>query len=284
MIALTPGFLKLGLIMLIVGGLIMGFVTKLRKLLKKNKKAFFIYTLAIIIVFAITALLANDNVLQNSPLANFISFQILFLIYGSLHILIMQKYFSNISEKETDFWPEFFFTLAMGCLGLIGFLFTIQFYKLDYMYIFLGAGICFLIPFMLVKLYEFSVAVPVPVFKRWIYPTDNSIKDPKESELKNPVVISFEFNKEPDSSEISNFRLKAPEQMEFGKLFYFFINDYNERHPESNIAYITNDNKPYGWIFYSKPNFLGKRNYYDFTKTIDANNIKENDVIVCQRA
>lgn len=283
-IALSSSFLKIGLLMLILGGLIMGFVTKLRKLLKKNKKAFFIYSILTIIVFAITALLSNDKVLQNSPLANFVSFQILFLIYGSIHVLVMRKFFDSIFEKNTDFWSEFFYTLVIGFAGLIGFVFTVQFYKLDYVYTFLGAIICFILPYLTVKLYEFSISIPVPIFKKWKYPAGENIKDPKEGELKNPVVISFEFNKDIDSSEISNFRLKAPEQMEFGKLFYFFINDYNERHPEGAIEHLDESNTPYEWVFYSKPNFLGNRKYYNFTKTVDGNDIKENEVIICQRA
>jgi len=284
MIALTPGFLKLGLVMLMLGGVMMGFITKLRKLIKKNKKAFFIYTLLVILVFGVTGLLANDNVLQNSPLGNFISFQVLFLIYGSIHILVMRKFFDNILDKITEFWPEFFYTLVTGILGLIGFIFTLQYYKIDYLYIFLASAICFMIPYLTIKLYEFAVSVPVPVYKKWTYPEQKNIKDPKESELKNPVVISFEFNKEIDVDEISNFRLKAPEQMEFGKLFYFFINDYNERHPESQISHLDENNVPYQWVFYSKPNFIGNRKHYDFTKTVDSNNIKENDIIICQRA
>jgi len=284
MIALTPGFLKLGLVMLMLGGVMMGFITKLRKLIKKNKKAFFIYTILVILVFGVTGLLANDNVLQNSPLGNFISFQVLFLIYGSIHILVMRKFFDNILDKITEFWPEFFYTLVIGILGLIGFIFTLQYYKIDYLYIFLASAICFMIPYLTIKLYEFAVSVPVPVYKKWTYPEQKNIKDPKESELKNPVVISFEFNKEIDVDEISNFRLKAPEQMEFGKLFYFFINDYNERHPESQISHLDENNVPYQWVFYSKPNFIGNRKHYDFTKTVDSNNIKENDIIICQRA
>ena len=149
---------------------------------------------------------------------------------------------------------------------------------------FLGASICFIIPYFIVKLYEFAVSIPVSIYKQWEYPLNKNIKDPKEHELKNPVVISFEFNKEIDSSDITHFRLKAPEEMEFGKLFYFFINDYNERHPESQIMHLDKDNKPYGWVFYSKPNFMGNRKHFDFNKTVSSNKIKENDLIICQRA
>ena len=78
--------------------------------------------------------------------------------------------------------------------------------------------------------------------------------------------------------------MRKIENMEFGKLFYFFINDYNERHPESNIEHLNSTTQlPHEWIFYFKPNWLGNINHIDFSKTVLSNEIKENDVIVCQR-
>ena len=270
---IAPGFLKLGLIMLIVGGLVMGLVSKLRKLFTKNKKKFFVYTLIILVLFGLTALLANDNVLNNSPLGNFIAFQILFLGIGSLHVWVLRNFFPDLNTKLSDFWPELIYTLVTALFGLIGFMCVVQLFKIEYTYIFLAAGLCFLIPFFATKLYEFALAVPVPVYKTWEYPLNSSIKDPKDDEFKKAI----------DSEEISNFRLKAPEDMEFGRLFYFFINDYNERHPENIINITDENNTPYKWSFFSKPNWLGGRKHFDFEQTVYANGIKEDDVILCQR-
>jgi len=283
MIAISPGFLKLGLVMLIIGSAIMGVVTKLRKLFTKNKKAFFLYTLICIVLFGLLGLLADNRVLENSLLGNLISFQIFFLIYGSLHVWVMRKFFTNICEKISDFWPEFFYTIVTTLLGLIGFLFVIQNFKQEYTLIFLASAICFNIPYLIVKLYEFGVAIPIPVFKKWTYPIDQNIKEPKDYELKNPRVISFEFHKEEGEKEIVNFRVKAPENMEFGRLFYFFLTDYNERHQESSIQLKNKQGTPYQWSFYSKPGLFGNRKHFDFDKTVAENNIKENDVILCQR-
>ena len=169
-------------------------------------------------------------------------------------------------------------------MGLITFLMVVNIYKPEYQYIFAASTIWFLIPLMVVKLYEFMISIPVPIYKKWHYPIDKKMKDPKDEELTNPLVISFEFNKGENVSELSNFRLKAPEKMEFGKLFYFFINDYNDRHPEGEIQFLDNKNNPYGWIFYTKPNWFGSQNHIDFTRTIEGNNIKENDIIICKRA
>lgn len=282
-IAMSPAFLKLGLIMLMLGALLMGLITGMRKLIKKNKKAFLIYTICLILAFAGVAWLSDDKVLQNSPLGNFISFQLLFFLLGGVHVWVLRKFFKEIYEKPTDFWNEFLYTIIATIFGLVGFIMVAQLFKIDYTIIFTAAAICFVIPFMIVKVYEFSISVPVPIYKSWEYPTDSNIKDPTNDELKNPRVISFEFSKDYDNESITNFKLKAPEQMELGKLFYFFVNDYNERHPEERIAFMNKDNTASEWMFYSKANWLGIRKFFNFGKTIDANKIQENDVIVCKR-
>ena len=111
------------------------------------------------------------------------------------------------------------------------------------------------------------------------------MEDPDESKLKNLLVISFEFKKGINDSSITNFRAKAPVDMDFGQLFYYFINDYNERHPDSKIQYVNGSGEPNGWIFYKKHrwNTLTTQ-YVDAGKTIFNNHIKENDVIICNRS
>lgn len=280
--ALVSG-LKIGLIMLTVGAILMGAITSMRKLVKKNKKAFLIYSICALILFGLIGLLSNDRVLENSPLGNFISFQILFLIIGAVHVWALRSFFKGIYEKPTDIWAELLYTVIITVIGLAAFVTVTQIFKTDYTFTFTAASICFILPFMIVKVYEYSISVPVAVYKSWTYPANENIKDPSSQEMKNPRVISFEFKKTNSNKSITNFKLKAPEQMELGKLFYFFVNDYNERHPEEQISYVDKENNPSKWIFYSKPNWKGARIYYDFSKTIDVNDIEENNVIICKR-
>ncbi|KAA1245366.1 hypothetical protein F0000_12455 [Aquimarina sp. RZ0] len=281
---ISADFLKVGILLLAISAILMGLVAGLKKLFVKNKKKFLLYILVVLLLFAGTALLSNDKVLNDIPLNSFIGFQIIFLCLGSLHVLTLRKFFPDLSESLTDFWSEFLYTVVTVLLGLITFLMVVDIYKPEYKYIFTAAAIWFIIPILVVKLYEFAVAIPVPVYKKWFYPIDKKIKDPKDEELINPLVISFEFHKGKNLDELSNFRLKAPEKMEFGKLFYFFINDYNDRHPEGEIQFLDDKNNPHGWIFYTKPNWYGSQMHVDFTRTVEGNNIKENDVIICKRA
>ncbi len=73
--------------------------------------------------------------------------------------------------------------------------------------------------------------------------------------------------------------------MEMGQLFYYFINDYNERHPQDKIEYIDGAGEPYGWVFYQKPQFFDlQKRYINAGNTIFLNGIKENNVIICSRS
>lgn len=282
-----PGasFLKIGVLLLAFSAILMRFVAGLKKVFVKHKKKFLVYALGAIVLFGLTAFLSNKNVLNNLPLNNYISFQVVFLILGVLHMFIMRIVFPDLNEKRTSILNEFLFSLVIALLGLTAFIYVAGVNKPDYVYIFVTATSAFFIPFVVTKLYEYAISVPVPVYKTWKFPVGQNIKDPKEDELANPLVISFEFNKEEESEEISNFRLKAPEKMEFGKLFYFFINDYNERNPQAEIKFVDEDtSEPYEWVFYKKGSFFKSEQYLNFAHTVEGNQIRENDIIICQRA
>ena len=86
--------------------------------------------------------------------------------------------------------------------------------------------------------------VPPKKYKLWYYPVDQNIEDPSDEELENPIIISFIFKKNEKSNELTTFRAKAPVGMKVGRLFYFFINDYNDRHPEGAISYLMKTMNP----------------------------------------
>ena len=71
--------------------------------------------------------------------------------------------------------------------------------------------------------------------------------------------------------------------MTFGKLFYYFINDYNDRNPDEKIEYLDEKNKPVDWIFYFKPKWFSSIHYIDPEETNSFNFVKENSVILCKR-
>lgn len=275
---------KLSLGMFLISAIIFALMSKMRTLFSKNKKAALLYLLFIIITFALAALLSSQIVLNDSPLSSFIGIQVVFLILGMVHIHVMDRFFPDLKKDKTNFFHEFLFSIVVLCLGLIVYMNVVNMFRPPFSFLFLGAGLSFIIPFFFYKLYKLAFGIPVPIYKKWLYPLDKSIKEPGKNELTNPAVISFEFQKNNGTDETTNFRIKAPENMEFGKLFYFFINDYNERHPDSTIEYLNPvNNNPQEWVFYFKPRWLGTIRHINCDKTVLHNHIRENHIIVCQR-
>ena len=281
---LNGNMFKVSLVLFFISSILVGIIKKLRTLFTKNKKLAIVYILFILITFALAGLLSSHKVLNDTPLSSFIGIQFIFLLLGILHLYVLNKYFPDLSNDKTNFFNEFLFTIIILFLGFISYMNVVNNFRPAFSFLFLGTGICFIVPFLFNKLYEFALEIPIPVYKKWKYPLEGNIKDPTKNELTNPSVISFEFQKKFNDNEITNFKIKAPENMEFGKLFFFFINDYNERHPESHIDYLTSTTQqPHEWIFYFKPNWFGNLKHINFSKTVLNNEIKENDVIVCQR-
>jgi hypothetical protein len=140
-----------------------------------------------------------------------------------------------------------------------------------------------MVPFLFTRSVQYYLAIPLKIFKTWKYPLTEKILDPTDSELAIPVVISFEFQKRVDEPGITNFRAKAPRDMQFGRLFYFFINDYNDRHPEGMIEVASPDKSAFSWVFFHKAKWFNKTRFIDPDESILSNQIKENSVVVCQR-
>ena len=148
------------------------------------------------------------------------------------------------------------------------------------------AGLFFMVPLLVWQTYLKAIEIAPKIYKLWYYPVQHRAEFlPDDSKLKNFLIISFEFKKKEEDDYYTNFRAKAPVDMEAGELFYYFLNDYNIRHAKSKINYIDNKSgQPYGWIFYKKPKWYTIfTKYIDMDKTVFINNIRENDIIVCNR-
>lgn len=276
--------LKVNIGLFVVGTVLMTLMAKLRKVFGKNKKLAIGYALFVLLTFALTGLLSSSMVLAGTPMNSFIGFQLVFFLLGILHIYVMRTFFPDLSEDDSQFFPECLFTLAYTCLGLIVFLQVVDRFRSPFNYVFMTSALWFIVPFLVLKLYEFAVQIALPVYDSWLFPLGKEIKDPGKNAWTNPKVIAFEFKKKENEDHITNFRIKAPQGMEFGKLFYFFIIDYNERHPEGEIEILDEKTqRPSSWVFHVKPNWYSSVKHIDFNKTVGYNNIGENSVIMCSR-
>ena len=259
-------------------------VSKVRGAFKPYQKATLWYALAALLFFSLIALIAYPGIIDK-PFSIFICFQAYFLLLGCAHVYLMPSKL-RWSGDSKSFTAELVFTLLLTLFGAIGFLAVYHLLnKSGLEYMMAGSLLFFLVPYFFYHTFQAATAIPPKVLKEWFYPYQQELADPDDSKLKNLLVISFEFQKQANDPRITNFRAKAPADMEMGELFYYFINDYNERHPNSKVQFINAKGDPHGWIFYKKPKWYSvMTTYIDAEKTIFNNHIKENDVIICSRS
>ena len=277
--------------LMIMGALTLGLSIVMAKMISKVKKAFspyrtqtIIYGIIALIFFAAIALAAYPSLIE-SPVITFIIFQAYFLLLGICHLFFMKQNLKWAGDEKA-IYLDLMFTLLLAVVGSTVFLLIYQWISKEGAGLIMGASIFFfIIPYLFYQTYRRAIAIPPKIVKEWFYPMDQEIDEPEDSKLRNLLVISFEFQKHVNDKDITNFRAKAPAEMEFGQLFYYFINDYNERHSNSKVQIANAGGKPYGWVFYKKPGWktLVTR-YIDSEKTVVSNRIRENEVIICARS
>jgi hypothetical protein len=276
------GILGLGgfSLMAVMGGII----GKIRGSFQPYIKDTVIYLLVAGFLFAIVGFLGHGLVFVE-PLYSFIGFQVIFMLLGILHIYFMPKYM-GWATGDRSFWISVLYTFILAIFGFMFFVVIFKWMNKDGYHYIAGASILFfIIPLFVYRTFLKAIDIPPKIFRQWYYPVNVEVQEPDDDKLKNMLVISFEFQKKLNEPHFTNFRAKAPRDMEFGQLFYYFINDYNERHPNSKIEFADNNNGAYGWIFYKKPRWYSISTIYiDSEKTFYANRIRENDVIVCRRS
>ena len=227
-------------------------ISRIRGAFKSYQKATIFYLILAILLFGAIALAAYPPFFEK-PFSAFLFFQATFLLLGLAHLYLMPQ---NLKWAIDDkgFAPEMIFTFLSRPLGSIPFLIVYHFInKSGLEYITAGSILFFVAPFFLYTTYKRAASIPPKILKEWFYPVEQDVEEPDDSKMKNLLVISFEFKKQPEEQRVTNFRAKAPTDMEFGQLFYYFINDYNERNPNSKIHYVNGSREPHGWIFYKKP-------------------------------
>ncbi|TLX71646.1 hypothetical protein E9993_19970 [Labilibacter sediminis] len=219
---------------------------------------------------------------KESTMWYFVTVQFLILIIGILHTIFLYKILPWTSPFS--FICEFLFSLTIICLGSIFLLISFSYLHItDRYFLMLSALVWIFVPFLFMQAFNSYVAIPGKIFKKWVFPLHQAIAPPSDNEMESPVVITFEFSKTQSDNEKTIFRAKAPLHMSLGRLFYYFINDYNDSHPDTPVEISSHENAAYGWLFFKKGKWYRKSQYLDFEETIENNKIRENSVIECHR-
>ncbi|BAX80228.1 TssN family type VI secretion system protein [Labilibaculum antarcticum] len=264
------------------GALIFAFAKSLKKLFAHDRKKMILYFLVAALAYAICSLFTIKNLMFYGISSNYIAIMVMSLLFGYLMVVALEKYFE---------WPEKHKWLAQLLFILIsiliGFIVFIQiagrFGIVGLHYFFLSATIGVIFPWLFLHLFNSAMDIPLAIYRKWEYPVNKKYVRPEYEDLKNPYIITLEFLKSKDAEYVSRFRVRAPENMDFGMFFYHFINDYNQKHPEEVIQYGINEDKLQSWIFYRRPRFIGRWKQVNTEQTVYRNSIKENNVILCHR-
>jgi hypothetical protein len=280
----TKTLIILSVALMAISALLTKMIAKVTGSFKPHQKATIIYVVVFLLFFATIACTASFAILKNHFLF-FILYQFYFLLLGIAHTYYMPAYLQWSRDSKAVLF-QLMFTIIAGAIGGIGFIVVYKFFNAEGLHYSMATSVCtFIIPWFVYQTFQRAIAIPPKVLKQWFYPLHEELEEPDESKLKNLLVISFEFQKQTSDLHLTNFRAKAPADMEFGELFYYFVNDYNERHPNSKIQFSSGSGAPHGWIFYKKPKWYTiSTQYINSERSIFNNNIKENDIIICSRS
>ena len=127
------------------------------------------------------------------------------------------------------------------------------------------------------------MAIPPKIYKTWQFPENyKELAGVSDEEMRDLVVFTFLMDKDSKARKYSSYRGKAPTRIDFGRLFYNFVLDYNEKHSEDQIE-IEGKDGLYKWVFFLQPKWYETTKYIDPSLTIYMNGIEENSVIFCMR-
>jgi hypothetical protein len=244
---------------------------------KSPYKVFIYYILVSLLIFGLINCIGL--ITSISVQTRFLFILLAYLLTGIIHIFGIKAIFRSLKPKQS-----LIFTVLLTFLGCIAVLVLNFLVFIETSQALFTTGlVMFPLPFFFFYTLELFLSIPDKIFKKWYYPLDHSMPNLDLLDLTRVLIIQFEFLKSLSETSLTNFKAKAPSNMPFGELFYIFISDYNESHPQ-NIIEITDSNQhPYPWIFYIKTSWWKRNKFIDPDLTFQENGIINNDIISCQR-
>ena len=247
--------------------------------LVKKKQSLTRTMVYILLAFLIFAAMGCAGLLEiTRPRLMYLLLQVAFLGLGVLHTWLLYKVLSW--SRKSYFFAETLFTLLITLVG--GTAFVLVFYLLHtggYNGPLVSAVLAFPLPYLVHKTYCLGQGIPAPLFKTWQYTPNHTVP---EADLHNAIRVQFRIAKNMYEGQYSKFTIRAPMGMVFGDLFYTFLRDYNQSHPEGQIQ-PNNNETPFSWMFYIKPSWWQSRKVIDPDLTVKSNNVEDNALINAKR-
>ena len=138
---------------------------KIRNSFKPFSKRAIWYLLISVAVFALTGLFIAAGFFSNYN-RYFIFFQVLFLLYGGLHMYMMQRKMDWGKEKQS-FWPDLIFTILIMLAGAICFMLAYRWVNREGLEIsMMMSALFFIIPLFVWHSFLAALAIPPKILKK----------------------------------------------------------------------------------------------------------------------
>jgi len=194
-----------------------------------------------------------------------------------------RSYFDKFESKKSS--NEYLFVLLSACCASVPFMLIYSFLNgTDLTYLMLGHFILFFVPTFVNDTFNRAMSIPPKIYVTWQFPQDYKEKvGLSDDEWRDMVVLTYVMDKDKHATKYSFYRAKGPTRIDFGRLFYNFVVDYNHRHPLDPIA-VEDENGLFSWVFFLQPKWYGTTKYIDPKLTLYMNGIEENSVVFCMRS
>lgn len=262
--------------------LTMVFSQRIPEFKQKFRSKFYPYVLSGALIYTIIVFLGYNKLFSDNTLYEFIFYQVCSLVLGSIHCYMYRSYFQKFHQAKPI--NEYLFALVTVCYTMIPFVLLYTFLNgNDFTFLMLGNYIVFFIPTLLNDTFNKAMTIPPKIYKTWQFPENyKELAGVSDSEMRDLVVFTLLMDKDSKSRRYNVYRAKGPTRIDFGRLFYNFIEDYNERHTEDQIE-IEGPNGLYSWVFFLQPKWYEATKYIDPDLTLYMNGIEENSVVFCMR-
>lgn len=277
MIGYLINYMLYPLVMLILG-LLAVIIAKKNQLLS-NRKAV-TYVLLSSVVFSLFGLSGFCGMYYMPQV--FLFFQFIFLLLGFVNYKLLNHFISGLKEKHIGFT-----LLIVGFQLILAWaIYTVLFnFTSDLQYGIWAASPLLLLLFfpMFMMAYRAYLQIPVEIYKMRVYKSDERHEPPQTFvDVESLSVYEIEVPRYVGDNNPIRIKGRALKSFIFDEWFGMVVTDWNAKKLNNQIE-ICNDEKPYGWIFYTEQSFLKSRKYLDPDLSFEDNKLAENEVIIAKR-
>lgn len=226
----------------------------------------------------------------------YLAIQAIALLFGVFHVWFLYRYLlwsrrDGYIREQDSFWPEAGYSL-LAALGLgLGIFLALFFFVKDVAMPYWSAGAVFLIPFLLLKAFDFLQQIPLRDYQvKWFF-SQKRINE-NEWNWSNEMWISFVVNESRKKGRKAKFRILAPRNASLGEIFRLAIREYNRQGRNvvvQDLGFEPENQGQFWWLFslkfrWNRPHtWFPNLRYLDPHDTAQINALRPGDLVKATR-